>query len=360
MNDKTFLIMAGGTGGHVFPALATAKKLLERNDHVVWLGSIGGMEQKIISEEGIKFYGITIQGIRGKGLLKKLVAPFQLFMAVMQAIKVVREVQPDAVLGMGGFASGPGGIAARVLGKPLLIHEQNAVAGMTNRILSYLSTTVMSAFPNAFNKRVNVKLTGNPIRDEICSLYYQADTKAVTGRKIKLLVLGGSLGAASLNDCVPNALASLDENIRPEVWHQTGRDKDEVTKANYLNVKVDAKVSAFISDMAEAYRWADFVICRAGALTVSEICVAGLGAILVPYPHAVDDHQTLNATEMVKSGAAWLLPQADLNKENLSAMLKPLLLKKERIAILSMAAHKLAIADAAEKVANECRRVCYA
>jgi len=360
MRDKTFLVMAGGTGGHVYPALATAIKLMERNDKVVWLGSIGGMEEEVVKKVGIPFYGLSVSGVRGKSLLNKVAAPFRIAYAIFQAIKVIHKIKPDAVLGMGGFASGPGGFAARLMGKPLLIHEQNAVAGLTNRILAKVATSVMSAFPEAFSSDVKTKLFGNPLRDEICDLYYQSRPKLMKDRNIRLLVLGGSLGAASLNEIIPASIGLLNEETRPEVWHQTGRNKSDGVKDRYHQAGVEVKVSEFIVDMAEAYKWADFVICRAGALTISELCIAGLGAILVPYPYAVDDHQTLNASVMTKSGAAWLLPQSDLNAKTLAEMLMPLLTKRERISILSEAAHKLAKADATEKVVHECRRVCYA
>jgi len=360
MRDKTFLIMAGGTGGHVFPALATAQKLLEQKDKVVWLGSVGGMEEGLVKSAGIPFYGISVKGFRGKGFINQLVAPLKIMYAVFQAFNVILAVKPDAVLGMGGFASGPGGVAARVMGKPLLIHEQNAVAGLTNRLLSKVATSIMTAFPGAFSEQVDVKLTGNPLREDICDLYYQPLKGVVKARNVHLLILGGSLGAASLNDNVPGAMGHLEESIRPDIWHQTGKGKDLQTSESYKKLCVDAKVSAFIGDMAEAYAWADFVICRAGALTISELCTVGLGAILIPFPFAVDDHQTRNAEMMTEEGAAWLLPQADLNADSLAEILKPLLIKQERISILSKAAHKIAHPDATEKVVNECRRVCYA
>jgi UDP-N-acetylglucosamine--N-acetylmuramyl-(pentapeptide) pyrophosphoryl-undecaprenol N-acetylglucosamine transferase len=360
MRDKTFLVMAGGTGGHVFPALATAKKLMSRNDKVVWLGSIGGMEEQVVKQAGIPFHGISVSGVRGKGLFSKLMAPLKILNAVIQALRVLKKTKPDAVLGMGGFASGPGGLAAKILGKPLLVHEQNAVAGMTNKVLAKMADTVMSAFPEAFEDTSKVVLTGNPLRDEICELFYAVKEEISTSRRLRVLVLGGSLGAAKLNEVVPGAMGSLGESIRPEIWHQTGRNKSEGVSTHYKQSKVEARVSEFIDDMAEAYKWADFVICRAGALTISELCVAGLGAILVPYPYAVDDHQTLNAEYMTKGGAAWLLDQSDLNEAMLSEILLPLFSKPERISILSEAAKKLAKADATEIVASECRRVCYA
>jgi len=360
MRDKTLMIMAGGTGGHVFPALAVAQVFMERQEKVVWLGAIGGMEEGIISKTAIPFYGIAVKGFRGKGLLKQLFAPFKMLSALLQAVSILHKVRPDAVLGMGGFASGPGGLAARILGIPLLIHEQNSVAGMTNKILSKLAKTVMTAFPNAFEASVKVKLLGNPLRAEIMRLFYEQKRAANDQNKLHLLILGGSLGAQSLNETLPDALQLMRQELRPAIWHQTGKAKDTPVKAAYEAHGIDAKVTEFITDMAEAYRWADFVICRAGALTISELCVAGLGAILIPYPFAVDDHQTKNAEFMVEGGAAWLLPQSELRPEVLAEMLSPLFAKRERIAILSEAARKLAKVDATERVSDECRRVCYA
>jgi len=358
--DKIFLIMAGGTGGHVYPALATATKLMEQNDKVVWLGSVGGMEEQVVKAAGISFHGLSVKGVRGKGIFNKLLSPVRVLWAVIQALIVITKVKPDAVLGMGGFASGPGGIAARILGKPLIIHEQNAVAGMTNRILSKFATTVMTAFPGAFSESVKVKLTGNPLREPIIDIYYQPQLDIPKDRKINLLILGGSLGALGLNQGVPAALSRVDESIRPEIWHQTGKNKAEETETDYERHGVDVKITEFIGDMAEAYQWADFVICRAGALTISELCTVGLGAILVPYPYAVDDHQTKNASSMAEFGAAWLLPQRDLTPDSLAEILTPLLLKRERISILSEAAHKLGQPEATNKVVAECRSACYA
>lgn len=360
MRAKTLMIMAGGTGGHVFPALAVAESFLERQDKVVWLGSVGGMEEDIIKKTAIPFYGITVQGFRGKGLIKQLMAPFKMSSALLQAISIIRKVKPDAVLGMGGFASGPGGLAARLLGVPLLIHEQNSVAGLTNKILAKFAKTVMTAFPDAFDASVHVKLMGNPLRAGITRLFYQQSKKGQEQGQVHLLILGGSLGAQSLNETVPVAIKMMDEGLRPQIWHQTGRAKDTAVKASYTEHGIEARVSEFITDMAEAYSWADFVICRAGALTVSELCVAGLGAILIPYPFAVDDHQTKNAQFMVEGGAAWLLPQSELRPDVLAEMLAPLFAKRGRLAKLSDAARKLAKVDATEMVANECRRVCYA
>jgi UDP-N-acetylglucosamine--N-acetylmuramyl-(pentapeptide) pyrophosphoryl-undecaprenol N-acetylglucosamine transferase len=359
MRDKTFLIMAGGTGGHVFPALAVASILMERHDKVVWLGSKGGMEEGVVSKASIPFFGIAVKGVRGKGRISQIFAPFKILSAIFQALSVLKKIKPDAVLGMGGFASGPGGLAARILGIPLVIHEQNAVAGMTNKILAKFATTIMTAFPNAFSEKVACKVVGNPLRSDIARLYFERDTNKKR-ETVHLLILGGSLGAQSLNEVVPKALGLLDESIRPIVWHQTGKDKSEGVNHLYSEFTIEVNVSEFIEDMAGAYKWADFVVCRAGAMTVSELCAAGLGAILIPYPHAVDDHQTKNAEYIVKGGAGWLLAQNTLTPKVLSEVMHPLLVKRERMNILSEAAYKLAQIDAAESVANECRRVSYA
>ncbi len=359
MRDKTFLIMAGGTGGHVYPALATAQALLANNDKVVWLGSQQGMEARIVQNAGIPFHGLAVTGLRGKGILSLLLAPFRLIAAVCVAIGVIRATRPDCVLGMGGFASGPGGLAARLMGKPLVIHEQNAVAGMTNKLLANIANRILEAFPGSFPPRFKTQLTGNPLRADICELYYQTRPERAPNEPLRILVLGGSLGAAKLNATVPLALALLDVSERPEVWHQTGANKLEETQSAYKKAGLSVRVEAYIEDMAAAYRWADFVICRAGALTISELCVAGLGAILVPYPYAVDDHQTLNARTMESAGAAWLLPQDKMDANTLVEVLRPLLNKRERIMRLSSAAHDLGRPDATERVAQECRSVCY-
>ncbi|MDX1451185.1 MAG: undecaprenyldiphospho-muramoylpentapeptide beta-N-acetylglucosaminyltransferase [Oleiphilaceae bacterium] len=359
MRDKTYLIMAGGTGGHVYPALATAHALMHRNERVVWLGSRNGMEEGIVSAAGIPFYGLAISGLRGKGWGSLLLAPLRLTSAVFAAMRVIKKTQPDCVLGMGGFASGPGGLAAKLMGKPLVIHEQNAVAGMTNRWLAKFANRVLEAFPDSFPAHVETRLTGNPLRSEVCELYYRQRKPRSAQERLRVLVLGGSLGAAHLNQVVPEALQKLDREEQPEVWHQTGKNKCDETRERYSATQYPAKVEPYIENMAEAYAWADFVVCRAGALTISELCVAGLGAILVPYPYAVDDHQTLNARAMEAAGAAWLLPQDKLDADTLVEILRPLINKRERIERLSMAAHQLGRPDATELVVQECRSVCY-
>lgn len=359
---KTFLIMAGGTGGHVYPALATARKLQAQGHDVVWLGSIDSFEERVVAQNEIPFFGLSIKGLRGKGLVTLIGAPLKLVRALIQAMRVIREVEPACVLGMGGFASGPGGLAARLLGKPLVIHEQNAVAGMTNKLLAKVATKVFEAFPHSFHDVNGVECIGNPIRDEIVELFRARTLKEKTeidSRKARVLIVGGSLGALKLNQVIPEAMALLPEELRPEVCHQTGKGKFDETAKSYQDKALVADVKEYIEDMAEAYSWADLVICRAGALTVSELCAAGVGAILVPYPHAVDDHQTKNAQTMVEAGAAWLVPQVELSADSLVEMLQPLLSKTERISRLARAALKIAKPDAADCLARECGRLAH-
>ncbi len=356
--QKTFLIMAGGTGGHVFPALATARMLQAHGAKVHWLGTQGGMEVELISAAGIPLSCISITGLRGKGAKALLAAPIKILKALYQAMLVIRTVKPDCVVGMGGFVTGPGGVAARILGKPLLIHEQNAVAGMTNRLLSKIATKVMEAFPDSFPSGTETIVTGNPVRKEICELPVK-DKSTDERAKLRLLVVGGSLGAVAINKAVPEALKLLECESRPEVRHQVGKNNVDATLAIYKAVGVEAEVVPFITDMKAAYEWADIVICRAGALTISELCMAGVGAILVPYPHAVDDHQTKNAGFMVAAGAAVLLPQHEMSALTLSTQLKNLLEKRETMKEMAQAARKLARPDATEKVVSYCMEACH-
>jgi len=299
---------------------------------------------------------IDVVGLRGKsGLVGKLKAPFGLLKALWQAFGVVRSVRPQCVLGFGGFASGPGGLAARLLGKPLVIHEQNAVAGTTNRILEKLATRVLEAFPNALAKGEHC---GNPVRREISALEApQTRLSFAEGRCPQLLVLGGSLGALAINQVLPKALALLAENERPAIVHQCGQKHLEATCKAYEDAGVTADVVAFVDDMAAAYGVADFVICRAGALTVSELTAAGLGSVLIPYPHAIDDHQSENARWLVDNGAAVMLQQKDLNPEALATLLEELLANKQRLVAMAVAARALALPDAVNTVADVCEEV---
>ncbi|MFC1683851.1 undecaprenyldiphospho-muramoylpentapeptide beta-N-acetylglucosaminyltransferase [Pseudomonadota bacterium] len=348
------MIMAGGTGGHVFPALAVAQDLRERGMEVFWLGTRSGLEGRIVPEAGFPMEWIEVQGLRGSGLMRWLVAPFKLTLAMFQSLQVLRRQKPRVVLGMGGFVTGPGGVMAWLLGIPLVIHEQNAIPGMTNRWLSRIAHRVLEAFPGSFGPERHAEVMGNPVRLEIASLAEPAERMANRSGPLRLLILGGSLGAQALNETVPAALALLDSDSRPQVRHQTGRDKQQLTCDAYQRAGVEADVQPFIADMAEAYGWADLVICRAGALTISELAAAGVGALLVPYPYAVDDHQTRNADFLVSAGAAQLMPQHELNPEGLAECLRGLLGSREKAFAMAQAARKLAQPLATKRVADVC------
>lgn len=319
--QKTVLVMAGGTGGHVFPALATALLLQQQGVHVEWLGTATKIEARVVPEAGIRLHCIDIEGLRGKGRLSLLLAPFKLLLALWQAIGVLRKVKPDAVLGMGGFASGPGGLAAWLLRTPLVIQEQNAFAGMTNRALSWLACSVAEAFGGAFKRPLATTVTGNPVRGPILQLATPQERMAGRSGPLRLLVVGGSLGAKAINERLPEALAQLPAEQRPQVWHQTGINHLEATQALYADKQVDARVVPFIEHMDEAYGWADLVICRSGALTVSELAIAGVASVLVPFPFAVDDHQTANAGYLADIGAAICIQQTDLTTKKLTNLL---------------------------------------
>ncbi|NGX15223.1 undecaprenyldiphospho-muramoylpentapeptide beta-N-acetylglucosaminyltransferase [Wenzhouxiangella sp. XN24] len=319
------LIMAGGTGGHVFPALAVADALRARGIEVVWMGTRLGLEARVVPEAGIRVEWIAIAGLRGKNLLTRLAAPFRILLAVAQALRIMLRVKPAVVLGMGGYAAGPGGVAAWLTRRPLVIHEQNAIAGTTNQILARLSSRVLAAFPGAFPGGVSSMVVGNPVRASIAALPGPDRRLADRTGPVHLLVLGGSQGALALNQTVPEALAHLPEEQRPLVRHQAGRNTLEVARAAYARFGVAAEVSEFIDDMAAAYGWADLAICRSGALTVSELAAAGVPAVLVPFPAAVDDHQTLNGGYLVAAGAAVLVPESQLDPDRLSHVLAGLL-----------------------------------
>ena len=354
-DKKVALIMAGGTGGHVFPALATAEKLQEQGVHVEWLGSRHGIEADLVPAAGLKLHSIEVRGLRGKGKLSLLLAPFKLLIALWQALSVVRSVKPDVVLGMGGFASGPGGLAAWLLRIPLIIHEQNAVAGMTNKALSKLAKKVLEAFQGAFKSGLTTQTVGNPVRGSILNLPEPKERFSDREGPLRLLVVGGSLGAKAINDLLPEVLADLPQEQRPEVWHQAGKRNIEETQQRYEALGVtECKVVPFIDDMAEAYSWADVVLCRAGALTVSELSNAGVASVLVPFPYAVDDHQTKNANYLAERDAAILIQQADLNKETLTALLTEQLNQRETLMEMANKALSLGKPEASDVVANVC------
>ena len=351
---RPVLVMAGGTGGHVFPALAVAERLRARGVAVTWMGTRNGLEATLVPKAGIPMEWIEVSGLRGKGLGRKLRTPLMLGRAFRQAGAILRRLQPPVVLGMGGFASGPGGMMARLLGIPLVVHEQNAIAGMTNRWLARFASQVLEAFPNTFPPARRASAVGNPVRESIATLPPPEERWADRNGRPRLLVLGGSQGALALNQLVPRALALLSDDARPEVWHQAGGQLHEAAEAAYREAGMTARLTPFIEDMAEAYGWADLVLCRAGALTVAELAAAGVGAVLIPFPFAVDDHQTANARFLEQGGAALIRQQADLTAERLAATLRDLLGDRAHPLDMARAARRLAKIDAAERVARAC------
>lgn len=348
--------MAGGTGGHVFPALAVAAALVERGASVVWMGTRAGLEAHLVPRAGYPIEWIDISGLRRKGSLAWLAAPLRLARALVQALGAVRRQRPQVVLGMGGFVSGPGGVAARLGRRPLVIHEQNARAGLTNRLLARVADRVLEAFPDTFADSRRAIAVGNPVRAEIAAL--PAPEQRFAGRTgaARILVLGGSQGALALNCVVPEALARLPRELKPMVWHQAGRTLPEA-KSAYQRLKLDLTLEDFIDDMARAYAWADLVICRAGALTVAELAAAGVGAILVPYPSAVDDHQAVNGRYLEEAGAAHLVRQSDLTGEMLAGMLAELLPDRPGLLRMAQAARARAWPHATDRIVECCLEV---
>lgn len=349
--------MAGGTGGHVFPALAVADELRARGAEVFWLGTRRGLEADVVPKANIDISFINVAGLRGKGLMGWLLAPVKLVYALWQGLNVMWRLKPRAVLGMGGFVTGPGGIAAWLARKPLLVHEQNAISGLTNRLLAPFAVTVMEAFPDSIAKGKAIH-TGNPVRREIAALFEKGDQPRSLHEPLHILVVGGSLGARALNEVVPQALSGLEAGKRPVVWHQTGKKNIDEAQANYQQCGVEAKVAPFIDDMAEAYRWADLVICRAGAMTIAELAIAGVASILVPYPYAVDDHQTSNGNYLAEHDAAVLVQQKDLTVDVLLKLLQELTGK--RLQQMGQAARARALPDATRMVADKCLEAAHA
>ena len=350
---STLMVMAGGTGGHVMPAMAVADALKEKGWNIVWLATEGGLENRLIAGKGYDVAMIRMSGVRGKGLLRWLSLPFQLLRACLQSRRAMRSYRPDVVLGMGGFAAFPGGLMARMMRYPLVIHEQNSVAGLTNRVLAKFADQVLAAFPAAFGERA--ELVGNPVRSEIAALPVPEQRYFGRTGPLRILVVGGSLGAQILNTVVPQALALLPAATRPRVIHQAGTKHIETLVENYRKAGVEAETRAFIEDMADMYAWCDLVICRAGALTIAEIAAAGVASILVPFPHAVDDHQTGNARHLADSGAALLVPQPDLTPQYLARLLANF----NRSALQDMAekARALGLPQATQSVAQVCMEV---
>mgnify|MGYP000456262009 FL=1 len=349
------LIMAGGTGGHVFPALAVADELRSRGHDVFWMGTEKGIEAKLVPTAGYPITYISVQGLRGNGLLGWLLAPFKLVKAVSEAISAIKQIKPNVVLGLGGFASGPGGVAAKLLAKPLVIHEQNAIPGLTNRVLSLIAQRVLQGFPNSFSASRKAEWVGNPVRTTIESLAEPETRLAGRTSPVRVLVLGGSLGAKSLNTVLPEAFSLIETEL--DIKHQCGVRHLEDCQQNYKKSAVNAEVTAFIDDMAAAYAWADLVICRAGALTIAEVSAAGVASLLVPYPYAVDDHQTHNATALVKAGAARLMQESALTVTSLVSEINGLVSKRNTLLEMAKSARSQANTGTAQQVANICLEV---
>ncbi len=346
---RTLVIMAGGTGGHIMPGLAVADEMARHGWRVVWMGNPDGMEARLVPARGYEMAWVRFSALRGKGILRKLLLPFNLLRGFFQAFSHFKRIQPDVVLGMGGFISFPGGMMAVLRGIPLVLHEQNSIAGLANRVLARVADRVLTGFPAVLPQG---QWIGNPVRHDIAVLPAPTFRYSERQDKLRLLVIGGSLGAQALNETVPQALAMLPADERPEVVHQAGEKHIDALRAAYAAAGVDAEAVAFIEDMAGAYAWADLVVCRAGALTIAELAAAGIASILVPFPHAVDDHQTANARFLARAGAAMLLPQNELTPERLA-----LLRNLTRGQLLEMAekARALARPDATVAVAQSCR-----
>jgi UDP-N-acetylglucosamine--N-acetylmuramyl-(pentapeptide) pyrophosphoryl-undecaprenol N-acetylglucosamine transferase len=354
---KHILIMAGGTGGHIFPGLATAEAMRSQGWQITWLGAINGLEAKLVPAQNIELHTLPIQGLRGKGAWGLLLAPWRLIVAVYLAWRLLKQLRPNIIVGFGGYASGPGGIAAWLLGIPLIVHEQNAIAGMTNRILAKVAQVVLQAFPNTFGKQVAAHTIGNPIRKALCTLSDPEERMQNRHKPWRLLVMGGSRGATALNKAVAEGLALIPEESRPEVWHQTGDAHYIMTQSYYQANGVVAKISPFIEDMAEAYTWADLVVCRAGALTISELAVVGIGSILVPYPYAVDDHQLINAKFLAQAKAAIVVAQAEFSAERFVAIYQTLIDKPGALLKLAQAAYQVRQLNAVQEIINYCEQL---
>ncbi|MEM7250449.1 MAG: undecaprenyldiphospho-muramoylpentapeptide beta-N-acetylglucosaminyltransferase [Pseudomonadota bacterium] len=357
MNEPLrIMIAAGGTGGHVFPALAVAEALTAHGCRVGWLGTRRGLESRVVASAGFELFYIAAAGLRGKQIGRLLTAPFMLLWALMQALVAIARFRPDAVLGMGGYVAGPSGLAAWLLRRPLLIHEQNAVAGMTNRVLTRFAARVMEAFPGSFkDARVQAELTGNPVRATIAQSMERH--RSAPSDQLSLLVFGGSQGAAVLNERVPLAMAALSAPRPVHICHQAGRGEVGTTQARYHDVGVEANVVEFIDDMDAAYQEADLAICRSGAMTVAELAIVKLPAILVPFPFAVDDHQTHNAKQLSDSGAAIILSGEDFNAENVAKTLDQLIERPAELALMAQRAGECAKPGATQAVTAACMEV---
>lgn len=379
--EKKVLIMAGGTGGHIFPALSIARQLQASGVKVEWLGTRKGLEAQLIPETDIPIHYISVSGLRGKSRLSIVLSPFVILLAILQALMKLLSIKPSCVLGMGGFVTGPGGVAAWILRKPLLIHEQNAIAGLSNQLLSPMASVVMEGFAGAFKRKAElthnvivksickpekVLHVGNPLREEILNCPSPQQRYAVASEKepIKILVIGGSLGAVAINKAIPEMLKDFPEAENLALWHQCGKNNIASCQAYYEELgfteNENLRIAAFIDDMAAAYCWADVVICRAGASTVSEISAIGIPALFVPFPYAVDDHQTENAMIMQKLGAAWIIQEQELKPLALGNILLQLIADRTLILKMAMLAQQAAKTGATEDAASTCMEACYA
>jgi len=350
--SRSILIMAGGTGGHIFPALAVADCLRKQGWGVTWLGAPNSMEAELVPRHGYPMAWVRFSGLRGKGLLRKLLLPLNLLVALWQSAVALLRHRPDVVLGMGGYITFPGGVMAALLRRPLLIHEQNSIAGLSNRVLARLAARVLSGFPQVLP---GAEWCGNPVRDSIAALPEPQTRYTARTGAMNVLVVGGSLGAKAINECVPQALALLPESERPRVIHQTGKQHFDAVQSAYQQAGVQAEVQPFLDDMARYYAQADVVICRAGALTVAELAAAGVASILVPFPFAVDDHQTGNARFLSERGAAILLPQVKLSPQYLAELLQNM--TRVRALEMAQAARAVAHPAAAQRVAEVCEEL---
>ncbi len=351
------LVLAGGTGGHVFPALAVARLLKAQGVQIVWLGTRRGLEARVVPAAGFDIEWVSIEGLRRTRIISWISLPFRLLIAMWQAWRVVRRRKPDAALAMGGFVSGPGGLVCWLTRTPLVIHEQNAVAGLTNRWLALLAREKLCGFPNAFRELPGTVHVGNPVREDILALAPPEQRYAAHTGACRVLIVGGSQGALVFNRVVPEALALVVPQQRPSVWHQAGRTRAAATQERYTAAGLEAKVTEFIDDMAAAYAWADVVICRAGAMTVAEISAAGIAAVFVPYPFATDDHQTANARFLAQRGAALLVPEKEFTPAYLAQLLQSFAGARAGLQKMALEARKCAMPDATQQVARRCREV---
>lgn len=351
------MILAGGTGGHVFPALAVATELRDRGVPIIWVGTNKGIESRVVPAADFPLAIMSVQGLRGKGFLQYLRAPLIIIKALYESMAILLKHKPCALLGMGGFVAGPCALVGVLLRKPLIIHEQNAIVGLTNRILAPLSRIMFTGFPIQYKKQ-KLEHCGNPVRSKLMNI--ESPEKRLADRRgvKRLLIVGGSQGAASLNKFIPQALAIISSSIQVEVWHQTGANRCEDTLESYQQYNLQAKVDEFIDDIDQAYTWADLIVCRSGAITLAEVAAVGLGSVLVPYPYAVDDHQTANARSYVEAGASQLISESEMSSEKLAETLLELLASSEQLMNMACAAKKLVQGDASKRVADECMRAC--